>query len=57
MTVGIVIAIGFGLIVVGGCGTMATSTEIYPNKGLVTMFILLFLVGMAMVGGGLGVIA
>lgn len=56
MIPGIVIAVGFGLIVVGGCGTMATSTEIYPNKALVTMFIILFLVGMAMVGGGLGVI-
>lgn len=57
MITGTVIAVGFGLIVIGGCGTIATSTEIYPKMGLVTMFILMFLVGMAMVGGGLGSIA
>lgn len=55
MIPGIVIAVGFGLTIVGGTGTMATSTEMYPNKGMVTLFIILFLLGMAMVGGGLGV--
>lgn len=57
MIPGIVIALGFGLIVIGGCGSMATSTEIYPDRKMVTMFVLLFLVGMSMVGGGLGVIS
>lgn len=57
MIPGIVIAVGFGLTVVGGAGTMATSTEMYPNRWMVTLFIGLFLLGMAMVGGGLGAIS
>lgn len=57
MIPGIVIALGFGFIVIGGCGSMATSTELFPDKRLVTMFVIMFLVGMSMVGGGLGVIS
>lgn len=56
MIPGIVIALGFGLIVIGGCGSMATSTDLYPDRRMVTMFVLLFLTGMSMVGGGLGAI-
>lgn len=55
MIPGIVIAVGFGLTIIGGVGTMHTSTELYPDKGMVTLFIILFLLGMGMVGGGLGV--
>lgn len=54
MIVGIVIAVGLGLTTIGGAGTMETSTEVYPDRKMVTLFIVLFLLGMAMVGGGLG---
>lgn len=57
MIVGIVIALGFGLIVIGGSGFMDASTEVYPDRKMVTLFSILFLLGMAMVGGGLGAIS
>lgn len=53
MITGIVVAVGLGLTVVGGFGSLAMSTELYPNKMLVTLFIIMFLVGMGTLGGGL----
>lgn len=54
MITGIVIAVGFGLIAIGGGGIMATTIEFHPDRKMVTLFIIMFLVGLSLVGGGLG---